>query len=748
MGLTISQRQKLSRAKSGSVVLLTCAAALFVTNGTTRKVKAVVSDAANLAAAGSPATTPSTSTVNGKIVFISDRQSSGDLTVWTMNPDGSNPTQLTARPTGSTYVYDEQPKWSPDGSKIAFRSFGRGDYASNSIYLMNADGSDLRQVLIDLSGIKEAVEIGSFTWSPDATKFLFDAGAYITVDGFAKLTANIFVVGIDGKNVMRLTNDGQVMNTSAAWSPDGRMLAFASNSQDGTGTKIHVMNADGSNRHVVASGYQPSWSPDSTKILFVSPGQIGSCDTYICDQLYTVNSDGSNLAQLTGNAAPYAWPTWSPDGKKIISERQLLRRFATSVGDYGHAIFVMEANGSNQNNISNRHVNLLGATTEEDYQPDWQPLSASPSDPTPSVLGFSELLYQPTSSPFEVRVIRSGNVNQNVSCDYQTERDLQVSAPVSLSFAPGETSKTIQVSDSLPMTVTLSNNAGNATFLGGNKATRVLFGIGNSNPIDNSAYFVRQHYRDLLSREPDFLGMDFWTNYLEFCGSECQQNRRISTSAAFFLSIEFQQTGYLVELMYKVAYGDTKGASTRNGSHQLEVPIVRFNEFLSDTQQIGAGVVVGQSGWETILENNKQSFAADFVQRSRFTSALPTTMTPAQFIDKLNANAGNVLSASDLAAAIGLFGTSTDTSNVTARAQALRQVTENQNLVNAEFNRAFVLMQYLGYLRRNPNDSPDADYTGYDFWLTKLNQFNGNFIQAEMVKAFITSTEYRRRFGP
>jgi hypothetical protein len=75
-------------------------------------------------------------------------------------------------------------------------------------------------------------------------------------------------------------------------------------------------------------------------------------------------------------------------------------------------------------------------------------------------------------------------------------------------------------------------------------------------------------------------------------------------------------------------------------------------------------------------------------------------------------------------------------------------VAEDVDLFNAESNRAFVLMQYFGYLRRNPNDVPDSDYTGFDFWLTKLNQFNGNFINAEMVKAFITSNEYRQRFGP
>ena len=78
------------------------------------------------------------------------------------------------------------------------------------------------------------------------------------------------------------------------------------------------------------------------------------------------------------------------------------------------------------------------------------------------------------------------------------------------------------------------------------------------------------------------------------------------------------------------------------------------------------------------------------------------------------------------------------------RAQVLRAVAEDSDLVNAHFNRAFVLMQYFGYLRRNPNDPPEAtlDFEGYNFWLNKLNEFNGNFVNAEMVKAFIISSEY------
>jgi hypothetical protein len=71
-------------------------------------------------------------------------------------------------------------------------------------------------------------------------------------------------------------------------------------------------------------------------------------------------------------------------------------------------------------------------------------------------------------------------------------------------------------------------------------------------------------------------------------------------------------------------------------------------------------------------------------------------------------------------------------------------------MVAAERNRAFVLMQFFGYLRRTPDDAPEAtrDYSGYDFWLTKLNQSQGDYIAAELVKAFITSGEYRQRFGP
>ncbi len=264
------------------------------------------------------------------------------------------------------------------------------------------------------------------------------------------------------------------------------------------------------------------------------------------------------------------------------------------------------------------------------------------------------------------------------------------------------------------------------------------------NPIDKTDFFVRQHYADFLGRTADQQGLDFWTRQITDCGNDavCIEVRRVNVSASFFLSIEFKETGYLVERTYKTAYGDTTGISTFQGTHNISVPIVRFSEFLTDTGEIGKGVIVGQPGWPEALEANKVNYFNRFVQTSRFTSKYPSTIVPASFVHSLNVNAGSPLTAAEEAQL-----TVEHTTGGKSRAQVLRQIAEHPNLANAEINRAFVLMQYFGYLRRNANDTPDSDYSGYDFWLTKLIQFNGNYVSAEMVKAFLTSTEYRRRFG-
>ena len=249
---------------------------------------------------------------------------------------------------------------------------------------------------------------------------------------------------------------------------------------------------------------------------------------------------------------------------------------------------------------------------------------------------------------------------------------------------------------------------------------------------------MRQQYLDFLGREPDEAGFNFWVSNIDSCGVDagCREVKRVDTSAAFFLSIEFQQTGYLVYRAYESAYGNLDSTP---------VPM-KLSDFKPDTQEISDGVVVLQSGWPQRLENNKRAFMDEFVQRPRFTSAYPATMRPVQFVDKLFGNARVPSTDPDYAAALTDFGAATDTSNLAARARVLRRVAENSTLTQQQFNPAFVLMEYFGYLQRDPNSGRDADFTGYDFWLEKLNRFNGNFQNAEMVKAFVSSTEYRGRF--
>ena len=341
----------------------------------------------------------------------------------------------------------------------------------------------------------------------------------------------------------------------------------------------------------------------------------------------------------------------------------------------------------------------------------------------------------------------SNSSNASSRCDFE-------STAGDIVFAPGEASKVITIpviDDSYPdgqesFQIQLSNIVG-ASFGTPTLANVTITdndAVLGPNQINEAGYFVRQNYIDFLNREPDASGLAFWIGEITQCGSDaqCIEIKRINVSAAFYLSIEFQETGFLIHRLYKAVLGDASGTSNFGGqSHTLKVPMVRSDEFIADSRRIGEGVIVGQPGWELKLENNKQKFIAEFIQRIRFIAL--TGSTPARFVDQLNENAGFPLNQSerDQLVADLTFGIKT-------QAQVLREVAEDRDLEAAEKNRAFVLMQYFGYLRRDPNVNPDSDYTGYEFWLTKLNDFGGNFINAEMVKAFITSTEYRERFGP
>jgi hypothetical protein len=259
--------------------------------------------------------------------------------------------------------------------------------------------------------------------------------------------------------------------------------------------------------------------------------------------------------------------------------------------------------------------------------------------------------------------------------------------------------------------------------------------VSGQNPIDSTNFFVIQQYADFLGRDPDASGLNFWTNQIDSCGADiqCTAVKRINVSAAFYLSIEFQETGFLVYRLFKASYPDTV---TRPRGFPS------YREFIHDTQDIGRGVVVGVGNWQAQLEANKQLAANEFVERPEFKLRYPANLTAAQYVDALNTNTGGALSVAERDALVNGLQNATET-----RATVLRKVAEDEDFRAAQVNRAFVLMEYFGYMRRHPTAAPDVDFTGYDFWLGKLSQFNGNFVQAEMVKAFITSSEYRTRFG-
>jgi hypothetical protein len=311
-----------------------------------------------------------------------------------------------------------------------------------------------------------------------------------------------------------------------------------------------------------------------------------------------------------------------------------------------------------------------------------------------------------------------------------------IAATFAVAFAAGAALAQTQQAPTLRIVSEDGNRLPAELTYGNTKVKPLRLRPGTNTPItiDDSDFFVQQQYVDFLSRFPDQSGFAFWQNDINQCGTNagCIETKRVNVSAAFFLSIEFKETGLFVYDAYKAAFGNLAGKP---------VP-VRRDSFMADTRSIGNGVVVNFGDWQRQLDDNKNAYGRAFVQRSDFVAQFPQGMAAAAYVDKLFANAGVTPTAGERNAAVAAYG-SGDTAG---RAASLRSVAESQTLHSAEFNRAFVLMQYFGYLKRDPDAAPDTNFDGYNHWLGKLNQFGGDFQGAEMVKAFISSSEYRTRF--
>ncbi|MDX6576289.1 MAG: hypothetical protein QOE96_2242 [Blastocatellia bacterium] len=658
---------------------------------------------------------------NGKIAFVSNRNGpSGEIYV--MNPDGSNQRNITNSPASET-----RPAFSPDGTKIAFVKDFKG------ISVMNPDGSSQTTILDGASaGFNYITSFPS--WSPDGQKIVFNGIPNGSPDG-----ADIYVINVDGTGLTRLTT-APADDTSPAWSPDGRKIAFATirdRVPNEVNYEIYVMNADGSNQTRITNNtkfdHSPAWSPDGARIAFTSRRD----DNF---EVYVMNADGSNQTRLTFDSEQDSDPKWSPDGTKIV--------FLSSRGGRFGEIWVMNPDGAGLVNLTN--------ADGFDMDPSWQAVSTPfvPPSPTPTPtptatptpdpfgINWQPFIPTPVQTSLEIlscggrtfakvkivfsdtsyRIVDWGQVqktNNNFLVDIKAEHHNSGAAQVIVSvdkvydlgvLGPGTYSFTVKSRN-----VVVQNKSFN---VGG--ASQIF-------PVDDAAVFVSQHYADFLGRVPDDQGLEFWIRNMTIgCAPDtaCVERKRIDTSAAFFLSIEFQRTGFLVYRLYRASYG--------------RMP--RREEFLPDARTAANGVIVNTPGWEAALADNQRAFVEDWVNHPDFKFDFDQ-LSNDQFVDRLVANTGANLTAATRAALVDDLAASRQT-----RAAVLQTIVDDGSFANREFDSAFVLMQYFGYLQRNPDEGPDRDMSGFNFWLTKLNQFGGDYVKADMVKAFITSSEYRARF--
>jgi pimeloyl-ACP methyl ester carboxylesterase len=315
-------------------------------------------------------------------------------------------------------------------------------------------------------------------------------------------------------------------------------------------------------------------------------------------------------------------------------------------------------------------------------------------------------------------------------CDYATSID-------TLTFAPGETQKTFtipiiddsHVEGAETVQIRLSNATG-ATL--GAQSTATLTIIDNdsaagANPIFGTDFFVRMQYLDFLSREPE-PGQP-WSGVLNGCAANDPACDRVSVSANFFRSDEFQLKGLFVFRFYKVSFGR----------------ISTYAEIVSDMRS-----VTGPTTAELLAK--KSAFASAWVQRQEFKSTYDA-MSNAAFVNALmnryslqQITTPNPSTPDDTSQAAKVTLTRADLVNrlngsggTLSRSQIVRAIADSNEVGAAEFNPAFVAMQYFGYLRRDPEAG------GYNAWLQTINANPADF--RAMVNGFMNSTEYRLRFG-
>ncbi len=281
---------------------------------------------------------PAWSPDGSQLAFSSNR--SGNFDIYVMNSDGSHLRQLTSDCWASLYFIpgnadDIAPAWSPDGKRIAFVS-GHSKLATSfvdtDIFIMDKDGQNVARWKGSLDNSSDNYP----RWSPDGSSIVFSSSPYSEVAGTE--TADIFMASANSDHEAKITNltMQEAVNSDPSWSPDGSRIVFASFKDESW--HIYAMNKDGSGFVQLTNGldseYSPAWSPDGAHIAYTGL-MGGKADIFVMDP------DGKNAAQLTQGSGNSYLPAWSPDGRRIAF-------VSTPAGNNQVSnLYVMNADGSN-----------------------------------------------------------------------------------------------------------------------------------------------------------------------------------------------------------------------------------------------------------------------------------------------------------------------------------------------------------------------------------------------------------------
>jgi Tol biopolymer transport system component len=682
-----------------------------------------------------------------KIAFTSARTGNNDI--WVMNPDGTNQTNLTP----NTPAADIEPTWSPDGSKMAFTSLRdfpniTGNISRGfEIYTMNADGT--APVRLTNNQIAD----GDAAWSPDGSKLLFTRVDVNSQTGAQN--AEIYAMKPDGTAVTNISNHPSA-DFNPGWSPDGTRIVFTTfrDAVQNNNSEIYIMDADGSfpTRVTNSAGdeeREPDWgtasgnatpSPTTTPTPFPPPPvPFYSITGRVTDE---ANNGVPNVTVILSTAQNGARATLTKADGSYQHFYAADTRITISPAKDGFAF--------NPSAIS--YVST-GSITGDKPNTNFTALPF----PLPSTFSFSAPTYtvNENSVTATITVTRGGGVNALVSGAVVSYRTVDDPAPVrcdavgtiayarcdyatgvdTLYFTAGETEKTLAISiindthveNTESLQLQLFNPIG--AVLGAQSTATLNITdndtAGAANPIFDSRVFVRQQYLDFLSREPDSAGFQSWLGVLDNCPNVNNDPLcdRVTVSASFFRSQEFQLKGFFVYRFYTLSLGRTPTYAEiipdmRAVSGNTAAEVFAKRAAFSDAW-------VGRQQFKTAFDAKSNT---DFVNTLMERRGLAQITTP----DPANPDGATKLTFTR-AALISRLDAQTLT-----RAQVVRAIVESDEVFASEFRPAFVAMQYFGYLRRDP----DPDYNN---WLKYLNEHPDDF--RTMVNGFLNSFEYRLRFG-